>query len=72
MVSIDTNFMAASTHDARFNDGEAKFSVNHQLEIKAGKAKISKSLGSVEESLTGMVCHDGWQYRSLSSFMGLS
>jgi hypothetical protein len=49
MVTIHINFMAASTHDARFNDWEVKFSVKHQLEIRTGKAKISKSLGSVEE-----------------------
>ena len=64
MVSIDIDFMATSTHDARFNDGEVKFLVDHQLEIRAWKAKNSKSSGSVEESLTGVACHDGWQYRS--------
>jgi hypothetical protein len=60
MVTVHINFvMAASTHDARFNDWEAKFSVKHLLEIRTGKAKISESLGSVEESLTGVMHHDG-------------
>jgi hypothetical protein len=36
MVTVHINFMAASTHDARFNDWEAKFSVKHQLEIMTG------------------------------------
>ena len=63
MVSIDINFMATSAFDARCNDWEVKFSFKHQLEIMTGKAKISKSLGSVEESLTGVMHHDGWQCR---------
>jgi hypothetical protein len=64
MVTMHIDFMAASTHDARFNVWEVKFSVKHQLEIRTGKAKMSKSLGSVEENLTGGMCHDGWQCRS--------
>jgi hypothetical protein len=63
MVALHIDFITASTHDARFNDWEVKFSFKHQLEIMTGKAKISKSLGSVEESLTGVMHHDGWQCR---------
>jgi hypothetical protein len=37
------------------NHWEAKFSVEHQLEIRTGKAKISKLSGGVEESLTGVM-----------------
>jgi hypothetical protein len=47
--------MATSTHDARFNDWETKFSVKPQLEIWTGKDNISELLGSVEESLTGVM-----------------
>jgi hypothetical protein len=64
MVAVHIDFMAASTHETRFNNWEVKFSVKHELEIRTRKAKISKSLGCVEESLIGVMCHDGLQHRS--------
>jgi hypothetical protein len=39
MVSIDVDFMAASTHDARFNDGEAKFLLIISWKYRLGRQR---------------------------------